>query len=442
MGADVFATIAEVFSLTVATSPSQSGLTVTLTALYSIDGVNTGTDNVSALLVFPVTMNEGLPGVYSTDIVIHGSGVYWARIDIGGTEQVVIVRVQSLGFPQADTKTDLATTIALVAHTSPSSITITINDSDGVIAGNKLDGTAYAWPQAMTVVPGHSDSWYFTSLTFSEGGRMQMAFSPDVGPIFNDVIFVFQSVQAVALTHFSGFEPDAGFVPSSWVSVSYIQRWAGWKNVDVEIVKELRRTAIESFIEETNMWVPGWVGTWHQLRAQGSRLYLPVPIILPSQGGIEPCVEYTHREGGQAVIATLSNSTLVFKVGGRNSKQPYIEIHRSLWDHTIDVKVRATWGMIGVDSSPPIKLKQVLVGLMRWHALSLGVDSDDARDQSTLNRIKAEGTRDSRAQYDDRAIGDGLTGDRTVDRVLAEYTIQPGPWISRGGALPHNFGRF
>jgi hypothetical protein len=80
-------------------------------------------------------------------------------------------------------------------------------------------------------------------------------------------------------------------------------------------------------------------------------------------------------------------------------------------------------------------VKQAIVGLIRWHSLSFGVDSDDARDQSTLNRITGEGTREVRAAYHESAIGAGITGDRTVDRYLAEMTVQPAPWARKGADL-------
>lgn len=439
MGTEARATAAEAFDLTLATAPQQAGATVTLEALYGIDGVDTGTDAASADLVFPVAMDEGAPGAYSAEVVLHSTGVFWAQFHINGTFfATIVVRVQSDGFPAADARTDTPFTLGLVAPTSPTSITLSLFDDEGASAGLQLDGTAYVWPLAMTVVPSHGDSFYFADITFDEGGRIQAVFDPSSGPLSDDIITVDQGVQSFTLQHFSGWEPDAGFVPVDWVPLSYIRRWTGWsvEAVGDAVVKELRRTAIETFIGETNTWLPQWAGTWHSLRAQGSKLYLPVPILLPREGGIEPVVSYTRPEGDQDVVQTLDNRDLVWRVRGRDTKQPYVEIISQWWDHTLDVKIAATWGSVGPNQTTPIKLRQVMVGLMRWHALSFGVDADDARDQSTLNRITSEGSRDMRVAYDERAIGAGLTGDRTIDRALAEFTVQPGPWIRRGGDTP------
>ena len=81
----------------------------------------------------------------------------------------------------------------------------------------------------------------------------------------------------------------------------------------------------------------------------------------------------------------------------------------------------------------PIGVKQCIVGLIRWHSLSYGQGPDEARDQSTLNRIKDESSRDRSVSYHESAVSNGLTGDPTVDRALANYTIHPGPWARKGG---------
>ena len=116
-----------------------------------------------------------------------------------------------------------------------------------------------------------------------------------------------------------------------------------------------------------------------------------------------------------------------------NSRQPYIEMIGAWWDPTLEVQIRATWGLIDPRQASSTSFKQCIVGLCRWHGLSFGKDADEARDQSTLFRIASEGSRDMRVDYHESAIGDGLTGDRTVDRLIASFRIEPGPWCYREG---------
>lgn len=428
------------FDLTLATAPISAGRTVKLSALYGIDGTSAGIDTSRDDLVFPVDMDEGASGVYSTEIILPNEGVYWARFTVDSVEvEVVLARVVTEDFSATDARVDSPFTMSAYLPTRPASVQVTMSDSEGASVGNDLTGTAYVWPQAMTQVPGYTDSWYFTDVTFDESSRVQVAVAPVSGPIQNDVITVSEAIQTIVFEHFNGWEPDDAYVPADWVPLSYIRRWTGW-TVDLmsdQDLRELRRTAIETFINETNIWIPSWTGSWNGVRAQGTRLYLQVPMLLPSDGGVEPVLTLVRPEGEQDVVDTLDNDDLIFRVRGRHTKQPYVEYAGNrAWDHTLDVKVYASWGLVGPNRTSPIKTKQVLVGLIRWHSLSFGVDGDDAREQATLNRILSEGNRDVRATYDPKAVGDGITGDRTVDRVLAEFTVQPQPWAVRGGALP------
>lgn len=435
MPADVLITVAEAFELTFATSPSDPGRTVTLTALYGLDGVDTGTDGDGEALSFPVSMDEGLDGVYLTEIALHNTGPVWARVSIDGVHAgTVLIRVVSSDFPAGvDAISEDSHTIAIVAASEPASIQLTVQDSGGSSAGLDGNGAAITWPQAMVRVGAYQDSWYYDPITFSEGGRYGAAFAPVTGPIWNDVIVVHQQPQSGALGHYNGWEPDAGYIPQDWVTLSYVRRWTGWttSHVGDEDLREFRRMAIETFIHETNMWVPAWLGTWYGLRGQGPRLYLPVPILLPQDGGSDPVVKYVDKFD-QDELYTFNNDDLAFRVRGHHAKQPYLE-YSGNWDPGRDVVITATWGTVGANKTIPLRFQQALVGLIRWHSLSFGVDSDDARDQSTLNRISREGTRDLSVQYHDSAIGMGITGDRTIDRILAEMTIRPGPWIQRCG---------
>ena len=445
MSSDVRATVEEVFDLTVAPDPLSTGTTALLEALYGIDGVDIGTDEANVALAFPVTMDEGSDGVYSTGVKIFSAGIYWARVSVDGRELTpILVRVATSGFPATDGRADTPITIASVVPNEPTSVEISMFDAEGTQVGFDSDSLPIAWPEAMSQVPGRADSWFFGPLTFSEGGRIQVKVAPTPGPIRSDVLVIDALASTIVLTHFDGWEPDAALVPSDWATVGYIRRWIGWSSSEVndQDLKELRRTAIETFIRETNMWVPSWSGTWHGLRAQGSLLFLPVPILLPRDGGIEPVVQYVRPEGDKDDVETLSNDNLIWRVRGRHAKQPTVENVDRWWDHTLDVRITATWGTSNVDMTGiPIALKQVIVGLIRWHSLSFGVGPDDSRDQATLNRITTEATRDARVTVSDKAVGDGLTGDRTIDRLIAEMTIPPGPWVRRGGDQPPEAGR-
>jgi hypothetical protein len=425
----------EIFEFTVATSPSIPNATVELTALYGTDGVDVGLDEDSEDLVFPVTLSEGAPGIYSVSMQLPQVGPYWARVTVNGIESVVVIVRAVTGEYADDAAVDEAYTLAAVASTLPASLELRLRYSDGSSAGSDTSGTAITWPQNMTQVPGYADCWFFEDVVIAEGGRVQVTLMPPTGAHMNSVITVYQPVQTVAYTHFDGFEPDSAYSPNDWVSLSYLRRWAGWSSTveDAEL-RELRATAIETFINETNCFASGWVGTWHGLRAQGTRLYLPMPIILPSQGGIEPEVWYTRREGDKAEVTQLSNDYLIWRVGGPNQKQPFIE-YDSSWDYDLDIRIYATWGLARAGAIP-LRAQQALVGLVRWHSLSYGVDSDSARDQATLNRITNESSRDVSHAYHELAIGRGVTGDRTIDRLLAEFAVRPGPWIRRGGILP------
>lgn len=425
--ADVRATAGEAFDLTIGTSPQQSGLTVQLTELYGLSG------GAAIDLTLPATMDEGAPGVYSVEVEMPSEGIFWARVDLGGTEHVLLIRVRGEGDGPEDGDAGEPVDIGIVAPTDPASLQISVFDAEGASAGEDTSYSAIVWPQAATAVPGKTDSWFFEDVVF-EGGRLQLVITPPSGPSSTDVLTILAAVQTVA-NHFQGWQPDAAYDPSDWVPLSYVRRWCGWPSTQVSDrdLRELREHAIETFIESTNVWVPAWTGVFHGLRGQGRRLYLPVPILLPQDGGIDPVVEYRESRGEQALVQEISSDDLVWRVRGRDGKQPYIELWQRGWDPTIDVKIRATWGYVGPTGSTPLSLRQAIVGLVRWHSLSFGAGPDEARDKSTMNRTTSESTRDASADYAEDAIGGFVTGDRTTDRVLLEYRVNPGPWIMRDG---------
>ncbi len=382
-------------------------------------------------------MDEGAPGVYSAEVVLASEGVFFARVSVGDAElEVILVRVRSSWDSEADVDVDQSFTLGVVAPAEPSSVQVSMYYHDGSSAGKDSTDVAYVWPQAATPVPSNADCFYFDDVHFDEGGRVQVALEGDAGPVWNDVVVVHQPAQETP-SFYAGWAPDAAYAPSDWVSIGYLRRWTGWdvdEVTDAEL-RELRALAVDTFIDQTGRWYPGWAGTIYGLRGQGDRLYLPMPVLLPQDGGTEPVVKYVTPDAAQDEVETLTADDLIWRVRGRHEKQPYVMRRYQGWSGEYDVKIAATFGSARADGSAgtPLKVKQVIVGLVRWHSLSHGVGPDDSADQATLNRIQSETVRSRGVRYSDRAIGSGLTGDVTVDRALAEMKINPGPWGYRPG---------
>lgn len=438
MTAAVRATAGEAFDLTLATSPSLPGRQVRLSALYGTDGDPAGADEGGTALSFPVDMDEGLDGVYSCRVLLEQTGPYWARFTVDGVEvQPAVVRVCPAGFPALDARAGIPHEVAVVASPAPSSLQLTVTDREGELAGVDESGEQVAWPQAMAQVPGYPDSWYYDSVTLTEGGRYQMSLAPTPGSIRNHPLSVHADPEVPAGAHRAGWEPDGAIDPSAWVTIGYVRRWTGWadSSVGAEVVRELRRHAIATWIDETGMWVPPWSGTFHSLPAQGRRAYLPCPIVLPARGGDEPTVEQRFREGEQGEGYDVDLDGLAFRSEMRDAKQPHIEYVDSSWDEELGVTVTGTFGLVGPGEPVPLDVKQAIVGLMRWHALSYGTDGADAAGQSRSNRIASESTRDSRVEYHQSSVGQGLTGDRQVDRTIAKYRVELPPWASKCGPI-------
>jgi hypothetical protein len=436
MGDTVRCVAGETFDLTLATNPRTAGASVELVALYGLDGIDVGVDSAGDALVLPVSMVEGAEGVYSVELALLSEGPFWARFSIGGADQpAVIIRSRASDDPVEDTVPETTYTVACVIPTSPVSAELGLFDTEAAQVGRDENGVAISWPQPMVQVPGQTDSWYYETVVFTEGGRVQVKVDPPSGPGLSDVIVVKAADSSAVLAHFDGWEPSTGLDPAAWASLYYIRRWTGWTtgHINDEDLRELRRAAVELFIENTGCWIPAWTGTFHSLRGQGSRLYLPVPILLPQDGGTDPDIELTEPWGDKTVVDAILNRDVAFRVRGRDARQPYLERIGGVWDPALDVKITATWGLTGIGKTLPIRVKQAIVGLIRWQSLSLGADADDARAQGTSNRVETEATRDARVTYHQSAIGMGVTGDVTVDRILAEYRIMPGPWSLRCG---------
>ncbi len=149
----------------------------------------------------------------------------------------------------------------------------------------------------------------------------------------------------------------------------------------------------------------------------------------------DPVVVTTDRYGTQTDIDTLDSTSLLWRVRGPDARMPYVVCQRREWGSELDVKITGTFGSVGLSSRMPLRVQQCVIGLVRWHSLSYGVGPDEARDAATLNRVTSESSRERNVSYDPSAISHGITGDPAIDRIMAEYTIHPGPWAVRGGDL-------
>ena len=159
-----------------------------------------------------------------------------------------------------------------------------------------------------------------------------------------------------------------------------------------------------------------------------------MPVLLTQDGAAaDPTVTVIQRYGEQTEVEEISSDQLIWRVRGPDSRQPSVEISYRAWSPEYDIKIEGTFGSIGLSQRIPLRVQQCLIGLVRWHSLHYGQGPDEARDAATLNRITSENSRDRSVTYHDSAISPGLTGDPVIDRILAEYTVQPGPWTVRGG---------
>jgi hypothetical protein len=428
MTATVRAKAGTAFDLTIATSPPVVGKIAQLTALYGIDGVDIAKDALGAALTLPATMTEGSDGIYYVAIQAPASGVYWAKFTVDGhAHDPVIIRTYVADPPAYDALVGTSWTAAVVADTNPASVTLTVTDEAGVLAGKDGSGVAITWPVALVQVSGHTDSWYYQDVIFSEAMRAQAVVTPAGGAIFTDVFVVFQAASAVS-SQFQGWHPDAAYSPDDWLSIAQVRKHTGWTTSQIadQDLRDLRALCIDMFMEHTNVWGPRWDGTFYSIDPQGYRAYLPVPVILESRGGIAPVVKTIKKWGSQDEIQTIAAADIMWRVDGRDSKQPYIELRSGPWDNTYDIKIYASWGF-DTAANLSYKFKQVLIGLMRWQSLSFGMGFDGALEQATATKELSVGTRDSRATFDSSVIGNGLTGNRIVDRMLAELMIHRPP---------------
>lgn len=430
----VFLTTGALGDVVLATSPAVPSGDTQLVAMFGIDGENVGADSDGNPIEYPLSMDEGAPGVYSAQVVIEQSGVYFAKVEVNGVEYgPLVVRVSDSNL-RFDAEADVACTIAFVVPISETSVQVTFTDREGTAIGANGQGDQYTWPQQATVVPGHDECWYFDDLVFDAGGKMHVGVRGSSGPVWNTVISVHEPTQGV-VSSFDGWVPDIAYDPADWVSIAEIRRMTGWSASFVPDykVRELRRMAIETFIERTNRWFPAWSGTWYGMRGQGMRLYLQVPVLTTQDGAeSDPVVTYVDRFEDHDDVQELDHEDLHWCTRGAYASQPFVEIRTGSWNSGYDIKIVGTFGSTGISTRIPLGVRQCIIGLIRWHSLSYGVGPDEARDQATLNRTMSEGVRERTASYHESSTSSGLTGDPVTDRLLAQYTIHRPPWILRG----------
>lgn len=416
---------------------------IKLAALYGIDGVDIGNDGSGAPLAFPVAMVESDDtGVFAIDIEIAAAGIYWARFADAADAHIetVAIYAYTANSQPDDFAADSPFSIATVRPGSGAGVVaVHLRDDGGADIGTDGSGAAIVWPQDMAQVAGYADSWYHLDVTVTDGPLIA---AYDDGAATWVETYTVQVPAPAAATFFDGWEPDGSFDADDWATISYIRTRTGWPSTCIadQTIRELRDEAIETFIRETNTWYPAWRGTWYGLYSQTDRLYLPQPIVLPQDGGMVPVVSVYEPWGDQAVVETLSNTDLGWFVRPPYDKQPYLVTAFGSWgirwtfSGRWRVKIRADWGRVGKARSMPLQVRSVIVGLVRWHSLAYGVGADESRDQSTLNRITREATRDRSVTYADGSVGVGITGDRVIDGALDRMSVLPGPW-----AMPRDY---
>lgn len=413
----------ETFSLTLAITPSVDATTVTLDIIHGVDGEEAGTDEDGVALVFPVTMTAGVDGLFSCSVNMPETGVYWATFTVDGMTRREIIRI---GDGSSSPMAGEPYTVAAIIDSAPTGVTLVVGDATGEAFGTVND-EAVVWPSAMTAVPGYDYAWYFADLVFSDPGVAQFRIVPTPGPIITGAVQVATATE-VSTSAVADFEADSDINPDAWITLSHIRRWTGWSSsvMPAEDLRAIRRLAIEWFIHTTHGWVPPWDGTFHLGPPQGSRLYLPVAVVLPSSSGVTPTLTYVEMSGDREEVQTIDNDDLVWHTGYDHRKQPYVEIIGG-WMPDLGVKIHATWGVVDRRFSSGGVFRQAMVGLVRWCALSFGRDADEAKEQSTLYRIEAESNRDQSVRYSPAVVSNGLTGDTTIDRILAEFRVETPP---------------
>lgn len=419
------------FTFTLTTNPVAPGQTATLVALYGTSGDDIGLDADSVDLVFPVSMDEGVPGVYSTEIIFVETGVYWAEVSIGSVSVRSIIRVT-----ETDTSYDASVgaeyVLAVSTPAGVPEVQAIVTDRSGSDIGVDDQGDPITWPQVMEAVPGRDGAWFFGGLVFTEPLVAQVSVNVAADRIYSGTIKVSATQAESTLTQFSGWKPDGPLVPDEWVPLSFLRRWTGWTQEEVssEALRELRRLAINTFIDYTRTWIPGWTGTWYGIPGQGDRVNLPCPIVMPSAGGIEPEVMITDSYGNEEVYDTISNDDIEWRVSGPHVKTPYIGLGWALTGKLNRVRIRATFGWSVKTHDAHLKMRQVILGLVRWHSLSYGASTDESRGQATFYRTTQESSRDMSQSFDKSAISSGgLTGDPTIDRALLEFRMYQDPWV-------------
>lgn len=426
--ADVLATAGQAFDLTIATE--QPGGTATLVGLFGIDGVDVALDGDGETLSLPAAMTESAPGVYSVEVQLGEEGPYFATFEIDGRAYgPIIVRVSASDPPAQGPAVDELWCVAIVAPAGETALTLSMVDRDGASIGTAEDGEDISWPQSLVAVDGRDGCWYFDEVSFDEGGRVTATVTGSRGTV-RSIIVVSEPAQTSS-GQLGWWQPDGPYAAADWIGIRELRNMTGWSasSVSDRRIRELRRMAVETFIEATNRWFPAWDGTIYGLRGQGSRLYLPMTPLMAQDGAVaDPTLTITSGWGDEDELETIDAADLMWRVRGPDAVQPYVECRGRTWDPEQHVKVSGTFGSVGLSGRIPLEVKRAVVGLARWLSLEHGQGPDEARDASTLGRISRESSRERSLDYHELAMSSGITGDQVVDRLIAKLSIRPGPW--------------
>lgn len=385
---------------------------VRLTDVYGIDNVTVGRDADGVDISYPLSATQDADGFYEVTIYIDVPGEYFADFDVAGKPVTQVVKV-GLGQPVVDTPV-----VLLVAGADAESAYVVVNDRSQAQVGVDDVGDDIAYPMALHKV--RAGRWYSDPITFVEALTARVSVSVGNGPTARFTLKV-GGRSATPDSQVDGLRTTDAVSMDDWITLRELGTYTGWRvSTQATMMRQLRAMAVQTFIETTGIAVPRANGVWHGIAPSVGVIYLPMPIILPSDGGIPIVIEAVDVYGNVTIVADpyMVNTygeraripTIAFYTGGFavNSQSPEFGSYR----------VTATWGFLNLHT-----VKQALVGLARWHSLAFGVGPDEARDRNTVNRTIMASSRDRREDYAASAVSIGLTGDVETDRLLAKLTI-------------------
>ena len=391
------------------------GAVVRLVDVYGVDGLSTGFTPEGAALSFPVSVAESATdGFYEVEVVLDTPGEYFADFSVNGVVSAKIVKV-GVGRPLVGTAV-----VFMAAHASDAATAVvTITDRSGASVGADDIGEDFTYPLAMHKVrPGR---WYSDPVFFSEAALLRVAVAIGGMPVHRTSMTI--GDRATPLSgQLDGLRATSVVSVDDWATLRELSNWTGWQVASqATMMRQLRQAAINSFIEYTGIQAPRVDGVWSGIVPQSGRLTLPMPMILPSDGGAEIVIDQVDYTG------QVNRVTQAFIVNtyGEYSRLPHVhfgeryrisEYSAGLNEQTFTVT--GTWGYLN-----RAMINQAIIGLAKWHSLAYGSGPDASRDRNTLNRTLSVASRDRREDYDARVVGRGLTGDLELDRILEKLKM-------------------